>query len=78
MWSALYTMGFAMERRRDVQSGEEMSPALITKGCGVPSMIAPEQNEKVLMTFVADSAHVAGREPRDGAFRRSEGEREPW
>jgi len=51
-----------MEMRREVQSGELLSPALIIKGCGVPAMIAPGQNERVLYWPIAralpDEDHV--------------------
>ena len=59
MWN---TLGFAMEMRREVQSGDLISPALTTKGYGVPAMIAPGQNERVLLWPIAcalpDEDHV--------------------
>ncbi len=38
-----------MERTREVQSVEVTSLAPTTKGCGIPSMIAPGQNERALL-----------------------------
>ncbi len=54
VWSALWnTLGFANDRRREVHNEEVMFTALITKDCGVPSMIAPGQNERVLLWRIA-------------------------
>ncbi len=50
VWSALWnTLGQAIEKMSDEQSGEVNSPASTTKGCGIPSIIAPGQNEKVML-----------------------------
>ena len=38
-----------MEREMEEQSGEVTSPAPLTKGCGIPSIIAPGQKAKVLL-----------------------------
>ena len=63
VWSAMWnTMGLAMEMRREVQSGELMFPALATKSRGVPAIIAPGQNERILLWPLAralpDADHV--------------------
>jgi hypothetical protein len=53
VWSALWnTLGQAIEIVRDEQSGEVTSPAPTTKGCGIPSIIAPGQNERVMLCFM--------------------------
>jgi hypothetical protein len=50
VWSAMWnTLGHARDNVRDEQSGEVTSPTLTTKGCGVPLIIAPGQNESVVL-----------------------------
>ena len=50
VWIAMWnTSGQAVERLGNEQSGEATSSAPTTKGCGVPSIIAPGQNERVLL-----------------------------
>ena len=50
IWSALWNiMGHAIDSVIEEQSGEVTSPAATTKGWGVPSIIAPGQNERVMM-----------------------------
>jgi hypothetical protein len=50
VWIALWnTLGQAIEIVKDEQSGEVTSPASTPKGCGIPSIIAPGQKERVMM-----------------------------
>ena len=50
VWSSMWnTTGQAIERVRYEQSGEVTSPTPTTKGCIIPSIIAPGQNERVML-----------------------------
>jgi len=50
VWSAkCNTLGLAMESNIEVHSGEVISPAPTTKGCGSFAMTAPKQNERVVL-----------------------------
>jgi hypothetical protein len=50
VWNALWNPpGHAIEILRDEQSGEVTSPAPTTKCYGTPLMIAPGQNERVML-----------------------------
>ncbi len=60
-----------MERRRDARSGEVISPAPLTKGCGFHSIIAPQAKREGL--DVAYGAHINRRGLGGGAFRLGEG-----
>ena len=42
-------MGQAIKRRMDERSGVVTFPAPTTKGCYIPSIIAPGQNERVML-----------------------------
>ena len=62
-----YSLGLAMEMMMDWQTGELIAPVPTTYGCGTPSLIALEQNARVLLALIdrvlPDEIHVKASPP---------------